>query len=100
MDHQITFADSEFSQKHRKNRKEIFLGLIDKLNPWKCPKVIIKPHYPKAGNGPRPYPFSTMLRIHCMQSWYSLSDPTMDDALYEIASMHLFADLIPGQNNS
>jgi len=34
-----------------------------------------------------------MLRIHCMQQWYSLSDPAMEDALYDIASMRLFAGL-------
>ncbi|EPE0377957.1 IS5-like element IS5 family transposase, partial [Escherichia coli] len=35
----------------------------------------------------------TMLRIHCMQHWYNLSDGAMEDALYEIASMRLFARL-------
>ncbi|WP_421241940.1 transposase, partial [Aeromonas enteropelogenes] len=25
-----------------------------------------------------------MLRIHCMQHWYNLSDGAMEDALYEI----------------
>ncbi|GAB0574305.1 hypothetical protein BT09F21_37970 [Escherichia coli] len=34
-----------------------------------------------------------MLRIHCMQHWYNLSDGAMEDALYEIASMRLFARL-------
>ncbi|WP_409929515.1 transposase, partial [Escherichia coli] len=33
------------------------------------------------------------LRIHCMQHWYNLSDGAMEDALYEIASMRLFARL-------
>lgn len=28
-----------------------------------------------------------------MQQWYNLSDPAMEDALYEIASMRLFARL-------
>jgi len=28
-----------------------------------------------------------------MQNWYSLSYPAMEDALYEIASMRLFARL-------
>ena len=93
MNHQLTFADSEFSQKRRKTRKEIFLGRMDKLIPWKRLEGIIKPHYPKAGNGRRPYPLSTMLRIHFMQNWYNLSDPAMEDALYEIASMRLFAGL-------
>lgn len=32
-----------------------------------------------------------MLRIHCMQQWYNLSDGAMEDALYEIASVRLFA---------
>jgi IS5 family transposase len=49
--------------------------------------------YPKAGNGRRPYPLETMLRIHCMQQWYNLSDEAMEDALYEIASMRQFARL-------
>lgn len=93
MDHQLTFADSEFNQKRRRTRKEIFLGRMDKLIPWKRLESIIEPHYPKAGNGRRPYPLSTMLRIHCIQQWYSLSDPAMEDALYEIASMRLFAGL-------
>ncbi|MFQ0151418.1 transposase, partial [Klebsiella pneumoniae] len=48
---------------------------------------------PKAGNGRRPYPLETMLRIHCMQHWYNMSDGAMEDALYEIASMRLFARL-------
>ena len=34
---------------------------------------------------------STMLRIHFMQQWYALSDPAMEDALYEIESMRRFA---------
>mgnify|MGYP000512817348 CR=1 FL=1 len=93
MIHQLTFADSEFSQKRRKTRKEIFLGRMDNLIPWKRLEKIITPHYPKAGKGRRPYPLSAMLRIHCMQNWYSLSDPAMEDALYEIASMRLFAGL-------
>ncbi|MDN0518188.1 transposase, partial [Escherichia coli] len=42
-----------------------------------------EPFYPKAGNGRRPYPLETMLRIHCMQHWYNLSDGAMEDALYE-----------------
>ncbi|STI85650.1 IS5 transposase and trans-activator [Escherichia coli] len=37
---------------------------------------------PQAGNGRRPYPLETMLRIHCMQHWYNLSDGAMEDALY------------------
>lgn len=38
---------------------------------------VIEPFYPKAGNGRWPYPLETMLRIHCMQHWYNLSDGAM-----------------------
>lgn len=93
MDQQLTFADSEFSNKRRQTRKEKFLGRMDTLIPWARLEAVIEPHYPKAGKGRRPYPLPTMLRIHCMQQWYNLSDPAMEDALYEIASMRLFAGL-------
>lgn len=34
-----------------------------------------------------------MLRVHCLQLFYNLSDPGMEDALYEIESMRRFAGL-------
>ncbi|KDT77590.1 transposase DDE domain protein [Escherichia coli 3-475-03_S1_C1] len=93
MSHQLTFADSEFSTKRRQTRKEIFLSRMEQILPWQNMTAVIEPFYPKAGNGRRPYPLETMLRIHCMQHWYNLSDGAMEDALYEIASMRLFARL-------
>jgi IS5 family transposase len=95
MSHQLTFADSEFSTKRRQTRKEIFLSRMEQILPWQNMTAVIEPFYPKAGNGRRPYPLETMLRIHCMQHWYNLSDGAMEDALYEIASMRLFARLSP-----
>ncbi len=93
MTHQLTFADTEFSSKRRQTRKEIFLSRMEHILPWQDMTAVIEPFYPKAGNGRRPYPLETMLRIHCMQHWYNLSDGAMEDALYEIASMRLFARL-------
>jgi transposase, IS5 family len=34
-----------------------------------------------------------MLRIHLMQHWSTLSNPGMEDALYEIESMRHFAGI-------
>lgn len=48
-------------------------------------------HYSKAGNGRHPIGLEIMLRIYFMQQWYGLSDPAMEDSLYDIASMHRFA---------
>ena len=72
MSHQLTFADSEFSTKRRQTRKEIFLSRMEQILPWQNMTAVIEPFYPKAGNGRRPYPLETMLRIHCMQHWYNL----------------------------
>tara|TARA_R110000764_G_scaffold53725_2_gene117020 strand:+ start:6139 stop:6474 length:336 start_codon:yes stop_codon:yes gene_type:complete len=99
MSHQPTFADSEFNNTRRKTRKEIFLARMNelmpwnKLMPWHQLEAVIEPFYPKADNCIRPYPLSTIFRIHCMQHWYNISDPAMEDAQYEITSMRLFSGL-------
>ena len=46
-----------------------------------------------AGRGRTPYPLESMLRVHLMQNWFALSDPAMEEALYEIASLRTFARL-------
>jgi len=90
---QLTFSEAEYNQKSRKTRREKFLEQMDELIPWPKLEKKIKRHYPKKGKGRQPYPLSVMLRIHCMQLFYNLSDPAMEDALYEIESMRRFAGL-------
>ena len=41
----------------------------------------------KPGNGRRPIGAEVMLRIYFMQQWYGLSDPGMEDSLYDVESM-------------
>jgi IS5 family transposase len=96
MDQQLSFADSEFINKRRQTRKEKFLGRMEMLVPWQRLEAVTEPYYPKAGNGRPPYPLSMILRIHCMQQWYSMSDPAMEDALYEISPIRLFAGIQSG----
>ena len=83
---QITFSEAEYQNKKRKTRREIFLERMDKLIPWNQMEKKVARHYPKGQNGRPPYPLSSMLRVHCMQLFYNLSDPAMEDALYEIES--------------
>ena len=67
---------------------------MDKVVPWDALLALIEPGYPTSGRrGRPPMPAATMLRIHFMQRWYALSDPAMEDALYEIESMRRFASL-------
>jgi IS5 family transposase len=90
---QISFSDAEYAGKRKKTRREVFLEEMELVVPWKVLLKIIKPHYPTAGRGRRPYPLESMLRVHLMQNWFALSDPAMEEALYEIASLRSFAHL-------
>lgn len=47
--------------------------------PWPALEALIEPHYPKTGGGRPPYALSAMLRIHCLQQGYGLSDPAMEE---------------------
>ena len=90
---QPTFSDLERQGKKHKTRRELFLERMDGLIPWEKLEGRIAPHYPKAGQGRHPYPLSAMLRIHCVQLFYNLSDPGMEDLLYESDPVRRFAGL-------
>jgi len=82
---QLSFTDAEYGIKRKQTRREIFLAEMGRVVPWKEIEDLIEPVYPKAGNGRRSSELSAMVRIHFMQQWYGLSDPAMEEALYEIA---------------
>ncbi len=90
---QPTFADLEYQGKKRKTRRELFLERMDALIPWQLLQERIRPFYPKAGRGRQPYPLSVMLRVHCVQLFYNLSDPGMEDLLYESDPVRQFTGL-------
>ena len=83
------FRSGEHGLKKRRTRREVFLGKMDVLVPWARLEARIEPFYPKAGRGRRPYPSGVMLRVHCVQLFYNLSDPGMEDHLYEVED-HLY----------
>ena len=78
---QATFAELEHDMKKRRTRREAFLAKMDALIPWERLEKRIGPFYPKAGRGRCPYPLGAMLRVHCVQLFYNLSDPGMEDLL-------------------
>lgn len=90
---QLTFAEAEYQGKKRKTRREKFLERMDGLIPWKKLERQLAKKYSNGKVGRKPYPLSVMLRVHVMQLLYNLSDPAMEDALYEIESMRRFAGL-------
>lgn len=90
---QTTFASAAWDKKGKVTRRERFLAEMDAVIPWKHLKRLIEPHYPKAGNGTQPMPMERMLRIYFMQQWFNLSDPAMEDSLYDSESMRRFAGI-------
>lgn len=91
---QLIFGDAEGLGKRKQTRREIFLGEMEQAISWKSLLTLIEPYYPRSGRRGRPsYALATMLRIHLLEQWYALSDPGMEEALHEIASMRLFARL-------
>ena len=83
----------EYQGKKRKTRRELFLQRMDGLIPWQQMEERVRGFYPKPGNGRRPYALPVMLRVHCVQLFYNLSDPGMEDLLYEAESVRRFVGL-------
>ena len=90
---QTTFESLAWNHKGKVTRREQFLAEMDAVVPWEGLSALIEPHYPKAGNGTQPMPLERMLRIHFMQHWFNLSDPAMEDSLYDSESMRRFAGI-------
>jgi IS5 family transposase len=90
---QTTFESLAWANKKKFTRRERFLTEMDAVIPWTRLVLLIAPHYPKAGNGTQPMPLERMLRIYFMQQWFNLSDPAMEDSLYDSTSMRRFAGI-------
>ena len=93
-----SFASLAYDSKKKKTRREKFLEEMDQVIPWEELLAAVKKYYPKAGNGRHPMPLEWMLRIYFMQQWYGLSDPAMEDALYDSESMRRFAGIDFGED--
>jgi len=95
---QLSFSEAEYAGKRKQTRREKFLSEMDRTIPWDYLAGEIGKHYPQSGKvGRQPYPIETMIRIHFMQQWFNLSDPAMEEALYDINSMRQFAQLPGGR---
>jgi transposase, IS5 family len=66
---------------------------MEQVVPWRELTALIEPFYPKAGNGRRPVGVERMLRIYFLQQWFNLSDPAVEEALYDSPVMRQFAGI-------
>jgi len=95
---QKTFADCDFEQYRKPTRRELFLAEMNEIIPWRELSEVIEPFYPKPeGAGRPPVGIERMLRIHFLQHWFNLSDPAVEEALYDSRAMRNFAGIDLGK---
>ena len=98
---QLSLGESGFERKTKRTRKREFLDEMNLVVPWTQLVSLIAPHAPTAGakGGRPPFAVETMLRIHFLQQWFNLSDPAMEEALYDMALFREFVGLDAGEDN-
>ena len=79
-----------FEKYGRKSRRELFLDEMEQIVPWADLLALVEPHYAKAGKGRQPVGLSIMLRTYFVQQWFNLSDPGVEELLYESAAVRRF----------
>jgi IS5 family transposase len=77
----------------KRTRKREFLDEMNRVVPSRELVALISPHAPEGKQGRPPFPVETMLRIHFMQQWFTLSDPAMEEALHDVPLFREFAGL-------
>ena len=86
-------ASLELNLSAKKTRKREFLEQMERVVPWAALVALIAPYYPEGRTGRPPFALETMLRIHFLQQWFSLSDPAMEEAFFDVPLYREFAQL-------
>lgn len=95
---QQTLAEGSFEKFRKPTKRELFLEKMDQVVPWAELCAMIEPFYPKAkGAGRPPIGIERMLRIHFLQHWFNLSDPAVEEAMYDSRAMRAFVDIDLGR---
>ena len=98
---QMSLGAAGFERKTKRTRKREFLDEMDLVVPWAELVALIAPHAPQPGaKGGRPaFGVHPMLRIHFLQQWFNLSDPAMEEALYDMPMFREFVGLDIGEEH-
>jgi len=86
-----------FERYSKKTKRALFLEEMEQVVPWSGLCSLIEAHYPKAGHGRPPVGLQRMLRIYFRQQWFNLSDPAVEEALYDSAVMRGFVGIDLGR---
>ena len=95
---QETFADAGFEKYRKRTRRDQFLSEMHAVVPWSKLLALVEPMYPAGeGAGRPPVGLQRMLRIHFLQHWFNLSDPAVEEALYDSRAMREFVGIDLGR---
>ncbi len=95
---QSTFAEAGFEPYRKATRRERFLQQMERVVPWPQLCALIEPFYPQRRGAGRPaVGVERMLRIHFLQHWFNLSDPGVEEALYDSRAMRRFVGIDLGR---
>ena len=91
-----------FEKYGKTTRRAQFLADMDRIIPWPEMTAAVQTVYPKISeNGGRPpIPLERMLRIYFLQLWFNLSDPAVEEALYDSVSMRSFVGIDLGMEGA
>lgn len=81
----------------KRTRADRFLEEMNEVVPWTDLAEVVTPHYQVAGTGRPKTEIELLLRLHCLQLWYNLSDPGLEDAVHDRLSFQRFLGLDPLQ---
>lgn len=94
---QMTLAAVGFERYGKTTRRAGFLAEMEQVVPWSALCALVEPVYPKPGNGRPPVGVERMLRIYFLQQWFNLSDPAVEEALYDSLAMRGFVGIDLGR---
>ena len=98
---QMSLDTTGFERKTKRTRKREFLDEMSLVVPCSELVALVSAHAPtrSAKGGRPPFAAQTMLRIHFLQQWFNLSDPAMEEALYDTPMFREFAGLDMGEDH-
>lgn len=90
---QLSLATAGFERYARTTRRAAFLAEMERVVPWPALCGLIEPYSPKPGNGRPPVGVERMLRLYFLQQWFNLSDPAVEEAVYDSQAMRRFVGI-------
>jgi len=72
---------------------------MDKAIPWNKILKEIKKYYIISSNGRPKTKLELLFRIYCIQKWFNLSDPGVEEAIYDRLSFQKFLGINPSVDN-